>query len=513
MRRDPIPEASIGGIQGHAFDIQALVATGFMPLPFCTYHLLRVDDPAAARRWLRRLLDEGLVKSVADIGSRPDPTTAAEVRKPLHDEAVAVAFTFAGLSALGFRQHDDFPFPTPFCDGMTHAARAASLGDRDVAAWDWTDAGEGAAVVHVLVAHFRMDDAVKPESPLAELATSGLSPIGAVRNCPSYTERRHEAGGASWQSFEPFGFRDGIAQPVVEGLRGFRGRLNPSDPGATERDGATVQPGEFVLGYTTEYGERAYCPDLEGWPARTLPDGMPSAFGVNGSYLVVRQIAQDVEAFRRFEAAQESVGDAPTVAERMIGRRKDGRPLMDCPAVPATIDDFDYRAVDSDGFQCPRGAHVRRANPRDSLAWGRKSGTAASKLHRLLRRGRPYADACAAAGDCPHSASRPCGHPAHRAHCGRGLFFLALNAHLERQFEMVQKRWIMAPTFGDLSGESDPLFGAALPDPATGEGNRFSIPAVPVGRTVQGFASFTRTHGGGYFFLPGLAALKFLTEA
>ena len=85
--------------------------------------------------------------------------------------------------------------------------------------------------------------------------------------------------------------------------------------------------------------------------------------------------------------------------------------------------------------------------------------------------------------------------------------FIALNAHLERQFEFVQQRWINNPRFGDLGNEVDPVLGQ-------GKQRAFSRPADPVGEHVGGAASglpqLVTPLGGGYFFMPGLKALSFL---
>lgn len=66
---------------------------------------------------------------------------------------------------------------------------------------------------------------------------------------------------------------------------------------------------EFLLGQINEYGETAVCPDAR-WPE---PDGTARPFGINGSYLVMRQYLQQVDAFRRAAPAQ--VGEKMTAAE------------------------------------------------------------------------------------------------------------------------------------------------------------------------------------------------------
>jgi len=136
---------------------------------------------------------------------------------------------------------------------------------------------------------------------------------------------------------------------------------------------------------------------------------------------------------------------------------------------------------------CPKGAHIRRMNPRDSLGVDVKSGIKSSKLHRLLRRGRPYLELTEAKKE------------------SEGLFFIACNADLERQFEFMHQRWMRNFRFMNLHNEDDPVVGSPTP-PKT-----FTIPALPSGDQVS-LCAFTRSLGGGYFFLPGIKALKFIVE-
>ena len=249
--------------------------------------------------------------------------------------------------------------------------------------------------------------------------------------------------------------------------------------------------GEFVLGYANSYGERSYCPDVAGWERFAGRTG--GRFARNGTYLAVRQIEQDIVAFKQFDLPQR---------EKMFGRTLDGKPLVTDPGhLPnpeKDLNDFRYRLADTEGFQCPRGAHVRRANPRDALGWDVPSGVAASKLHRLIRRGRVYTDSSTCGTGCESDNAG--------AGCGNGLFFIALNADLDRQFEFVQQRWFTNSKFGDLWDEADPALG-------DGGDRSFSIPGcLPVGTRLHNLPQFTTVRGGGYFFLPGLSALRFMAE-
>jgi deferrochelatase/peroxidase EfeB len=166
-------------------------------------------------------------------------------------------------------------------------------------------------------------------------------------------------------------------------------------------------------------------------------------------------------------------------------------PVADQPAVdPAN--DFTFGLDDPRGLLCPLGAHIRRANPRDSLQPGDAQELEISNRHRLLRRGRAY------------QKGRE-----------KGLLFMALCADLERQFEFVQQTWVGSPSFHGLTDEPDPIAaGAEALCPHAG-GRReqvFTIP-TPVGAvTVRDVKSFVSTVAGGYFFLPSRSALAYLHD-
>ena len=247
-----------------------------------------------------------------------------------------------------------------------------------------------------------------------------------------------------------------------------------------------IAPGEFILGYRNEYNELTYCPNVEHWTQSRRATHQGGRFALNGSYLAVRQIEQDVDGFRAIEA---EMGQA--VCEKMMGRRKDGLPLSwkgaPPPQISASIADaFRYRVEDADGLMCPKGAHIRRVNPRDSLGADLQSSIKASKLHRLLRRGRPYLETS-------ESGKR------------EGMMFIACNADLERQFEFIHQRWMRNPRFGNLHAEDDPVVGTAEPK------KTFTIPDLPSGQEIS-LSALTQTMGGGYFFLPGLKALDFIVD-
>jgi deferrochelatase/peroxidase EfeB len=220
--------------------------------------------------------------------------------------------------------------------------------------------------------------------------------------------------------------------------------------------------------------------------------------------LVVRQLEQDVAGFRAFltEAAEEVPADAVPagvepeawVAAKLLGRWQNGSSLVRNPNRPAPDNappdnDFLYGTEDPDGLRCPFGAHIRRANPRDSFSPGSSNALSITNRHRILRVGRVYSEA-------DGEAARK-----------QGLLFMCLNADIERQFEFIQQTWVRAPSFLGLAGEVDPILAPG--SEATAK-NSMTIPSERGPVTITGFGDFVRVLGSGYFFLPSKNALEVL---
>ena len=436
-------------------DVQGLVARGYGTLNAASFLLLGLEDGAAGRRWLASVL--GSVTSGED---RPE------------GRAVNVAFTSLGLLRLGLADEVLQQFSNEFVHGMTTEHRRRILGDVGDSApehWDW--GGPTTEPVGAVLLLYARD--------ASELA--GLLEEQSRRLVEAGVEVQRKLDTSDLDGFEPFGFRDGISQPFVEGL-------SKSGP-----PGQTVRAGEFVLGYVNEHGHLTDEPLLE-------------TIGRNGSYLVFRQLEQDVRGFWRWiDSAVEHPSQRTRLAAKMVGRWPGGAPLAlsperDDPAL-AEANDFAYFHEDRVGTGCPVGAHVRRANPRDSLdpGPGTDKSLAINRRHRILRRGREYGqalspDAALAATLAPNEE--------------RGLHFICLNANIARQFEFIQDTWLNNPKFAGLYDDSDPLVGPSEP-----YGGTFTMPSETVRTRVTGVPRFIRVKGGAYFFLPGLQALRRLAAS
>jgi deferrochelatase/peroxidase EfeB len=541
-------------------DIQAIAWTAFDSLNGASYLLLRIVHPVAARAWLR----DQTPASLADVRTKKCPvnecaakSTAATEETSYVSETLQIAFTAAGLRKLGLDiGHDKgaIPgFPLEFLEGVTGSEnRSRRLGDIGANApeyWDW---GIGEKEPHVLVILLASKNRIASYAT-AVRATVELSGFSTVASLPTT-----DMGGV-----EPFGFKDGASQPSFD----WDGRRKPGT--AADRDYTNeIALGELLLGYRNEYGlftERPLLAANEKNAEGLLPLACDASsrpdLGLNGTYLVYRQLSQDVPGFWRWVAGEAArVGTLPEkFAEAMVGRRLDGCPLQDSivreiPGIDpdhATQNGFTFD-TDPHGLSCPIGAHIRRANPRtgdlpggrqgalDSLLamlglngrprrgetsatrpwpqnhtiWpgGRAEGDAiaSARFHRLLRRGREYGKKITRDEALDPAIPDP----------QAGLHFICLNANIARQFEFVQGAWIASTTFGALSGEQDPLLGNREPfpkppiSPVPQRTDSFSRPgAEPTCRHSVGLPGFVTVRGGAYFFLPGLRALKWIAAA
>jgi len=416
-------------------------------------------------------------------------------------------------------------FPAVFNLGMSSRQRVlGDYADSQPSDWRWSDADhDKAAHVALLVYGKSQTDCDSVfELHRAKLAGAGLA-VTELDTQPT----------AKGINYEHFGFRDGISQPVIRGTQRFA-------RGASARD--IMAPGEFLLGYKSNQGYYPPTPvvaresdasnHLGSVPTpgdtrfSAFQDPRPQArdFGRNGSFLAIRQIEQHVDKFHDyadrcaatlFESTKHLLPDLiggevsrDWVEAKMMGRWRDGVPLIDRPIGPVpqeqpdapigavqqadppsnhvrrlnrmeTDTDLDFGVDDPQGLYCPFGAHIRRVNPRGSLAPGDDSQLMITNRHRLLRRGRSY-----------------------QQENEKGLLFIGLCADLERQFEFIQQSWLGSPSFAGLTAEPDPIVSVK----PSGVATRFTIPTSAGSLALPGGESFVTVHGGGYFFLPSRSA-------
>jgi deferrochelatase/peroxidase EfeB len=178
-------------------------------------------------------------------------------------------------------------------------------------------------------------------------------------------------------------------------------------------------------------------------------------------------------------------------------------PDRDDPAIGRT-NDYTYLPTDPIGLRCPIGAHTRRANPIDAIA----SNTAQEALqttnrHRIMRRAVYFGEHVVTPESFADGRA-----PTDLKDDGklRGMHFFAINAEIERQFEFVQQSWCNSGSFNGLRNGKDPVIGN---QDGTGV---MTIPLSPLRREMAGMPRFVSVMGGAYFFLPGIAALRYLAS-
>ncbi|MFZ7092315.1 Dyp-type peroxidase [Primorskyibacter sp. 2E233] len=480
-------------------EIQKIVFGGMRRLQDGVFYGLRLpENTQAARNWLRETL----------------PTVSFGDGKPL-DSAHILALSATGLARLGLNKVDMAQFPVAFLQGMDDEKRAARVlmdtGEDEPARWKWGNGTSGVDLALMVVArpaqgleNAAVDSAAQTVAALQKHGGAVVAKI-ATRQLPKEGPVR-----------EPFGFVDGVSQPILRGSRRWA-------QDQTSRD--VVEPGEFLLGYPDNRGFLPVSPCVPPerdpdniLPARTSktadtdwPDfqrdtaSIARDLGRNGSFMVVRQLEQAVEKFHQQSLDQadrlETHPGVPPglsrdqratwIRAKAVGRWPDGSSLTRHPHEPAggwagekdsvPDNDFLHGQEDPAGRRCPFSAHIRRSNPRDSFEPGSEKQMGIVNRHRILRIGRPYDEGAA-----------------------QGLLFMCLNADLERQFEFVQQTWAMSRHFHGLTEEVDAILGRG------GKGGQLTVPTEAGPVIVEGFNDVVRMCGGGYFFLPGRSALRYL---
>lgn len=504
-------------------EIQGNILPGFHTR-FQTLLFFEMVDLRRAREWLREIAPR--VTTTADLLPFQRQLLSGKV-----DISSAIwlniAFSFGGLHKL-VDTAEQFTDPA-FKEGMPD--RSVLLGDStkidaESHPRNWLLGGPGQIPDLCLIVGGNDCDRLSHEVAQIEAALAG--------RCRLLFKETGAALAPPLHDYEHFGYRDHISQPGVRGRLSERPddfltpRQNPANPNQGKPGQPVLWPGEFVFGYAGQDPLDKFRP---GPRAEAGP-----AWARNGSFLVVRRLRQDVEAFHSFLAATagELAQQYPALADltpeqlaaKLMGRWFSGAPILRAPAAdnPALGQDaeannaFSYvRApassspeqngklaadgyppahVDNLGLICPHAAHIRRAYPRDDATL--EISEAQIETHRLLRRGIVFGQPLPSPGE-------------------RGLMFLAYQTSFERQFEFVTRAWLNNPSFRNNGDGYDPIAGQN----SEGRGTRVRLFGLPM-RNRDG--SITKISvslptdwviptGGGYFFAPSISALRYLAAA
>jgi Dyp-type peroxidase family len=463
----------------------------------------RIVDVALARVSLLKLLPY-ITSAQTMIDAMPSAT--AERRELF---LANVAFTSEGLAILN-ESLADFG-EAAFREGL--AARCRLIGTQrrggTVSADEWkvVDGGDHRAAHLVLLVCGFTPSLVANKARVLCRSLVGTIEAGFAGDIRPGEEKGAYVEAPNDALREHFGFRDAISDPLKFDHRGVpRPKVMANQWAAlSECEIADIDLSRFFCG--------------------------PAAGGLTGgSYLVFLRLRQDVHAFHRFCAAASDWIEKETgwpispraVAEQIVGRDLEGRPLVPCAHPDLNQFMFDDNgASDPDGLLCPYSAHIRRVNPRDDLARDAKYANGASgqslddTARRLfLRRGMPYG---------PRSLSsfaRP-----FRDDVDRGMHFIGIMASIEYQFEALMQFFVNSDGADTPSGARsfgvDGLIGA---NSEVSKDRKIALVARnAAGETRCLFAnpSVISPHtdawcwptGGGYFFLPTLSGLRHLLNA
>lgn len=453
-------------------DIQGLILRTYV-MPALRVFALKIEQPGAARQFLGELVNcvesgnSGAGDNTLQLATATDWTVKPSYR-------LNVGVTFAGLAALGLPASSLASFPEEFRVGA--AARAERVGDVGESSPEHWKEPFTSAELHILLFLFAdTEDALENVTLQLRAAYSNGGMISELS--------AHDARSLP-ESKAHFGYRDGFAQPTIEG------GLPPAMPDVLP----AAPAGEFLLGYPSQYTDFTY------------PVPVPAELGQNGSFVAFRMLAQDCHGFEQFltDAARETGLDRELIAAKLCGRWRNGVPLSLSPNSPGEHipmeerNSFDYvpsNSVpdafdDTRGYRCPLGSHIRRMNPRNSVVAG-NSGL----KRRIIRRGLAYGP--------PYDPANP------GDGIERGLLGLFIGVSLKDQFEFLMSDWCNKGSFAPgLGNTKDPVIGNNSDSDA-----KFLLPVEGQKHAIEliGLSRFVICRGAAYCFLPSATALRYIS--
>jgi deferrochelatase/peroxidase EfeB len=457
--------------------IQGNIIRGYQRMNHGCMALLRLPNEIHRRTEALLYLAERMTTQAKDDSARVDGNLSPEVKRNF-------SLTFNGMKAAGLSSLELDALPTEFREGME--ARAGALGD----------------VGEYHPEKWQLPTRNWPKETGARIA---LSAVDAVAVFQTWGDDKHLGPellpviADEVRALEAAGFQILHVQP----LRRYEERFAPNTNHYKEHFGhldglSEVQPvprPKFEEKYNNEvsYGEV-----LVGHP-NDHGDASPYARNnllLNGSFFVVRKLAQDVPQFQAVvEQACEKTGkSADEVKALLMGRRPDGTPLVADP--PPDKSSFTYDG-DEAGLHCPFQSHARLANPRTKATTSVHGKP--RRVPRLTRRGFSYGS--------PYQVGRE--------REPRGLLFMAYVASIAEQYEIVQ-RWLNGGNSTGLpTTQNDPITAPAHVGRAP---FRFKEPANESGETKVSkldpiVTPIVTLEWGLYLFSPSLLGMRYLAQA
>lgn len=530
-------------------DIQGNVirAYGRFGFPVARYVFLNIKNDGIGRDFVGEITKK--VTTSVEWGKKDN----GKIEKP--DWTVNIAFTYQGMKELGIPRSSLVGFSPEFVSGMKE--RKDILGDDGVSSpeyWDpiWQGNRETRDKdVHIFIAlnaqygkdlNF-LEQSYKWLLSVVQQHKDGVVILGGHRGddgaLMDYQDAKiilDEKGMPT--ANEHFGYRDGISDPVFEGVPYDADLINGRGKQMEDGSWAPLATGEFLLGHIDEAKEYPPAPD-------------PILLSRNGTYMVYRKLHENVGTFESYleEHGKKFAGGKELLAAKFVGRWRDnGAPLVKAKdaeekakfdaeynsavknwevakeennlaeekkyemEIDKLLSDFTYDD-DMSGAKCPFSSHIRRINPRASLEMisdPKKTGTlkisknafdtpgALSNRRRLLRRGLPY-------GQVKDRTSDKGNH---------GIIIMMVNADINRQFEFVQQQWINYGNDFRAGSDKEIILGnhsanEKFPSKAVLQVDPNSDDAPYI---LSKIPRFVETRGGDYFFIPSMSALRMIAR-
>jgi Dyp-type peroxidase family len=462
-------------------DMQGLLVYAYAQLRAAYFVYFKIENARAFKQWL-------------------NVTSFHNAEKSPKDSCLNIAFTNHGLKQLVDNADDiskENGFDQAFVEGIDTDYRNRILGDydhNDPSRWTWGNRSdiETHGVLMIYATNEELLDHIYNQ--LHSKSNGSLKELRKTKCTRLNNDKEH------------FGFTDGISQPVLKGLA------------RNSQKGNYINPGEIILGHNNAYGKTPVSPTIN-----------KSDFGRNSSYMVIRDMQQDVKLFWKTMVGYG--GNPILTASKMIGRWPNGIPLelaqteaeatklkaekskLSAGELNTFLNEFEYFKEDSNGLKCPIGAHIRRGNPKDSKNESETNPNEVSNKHRILRRGKSYGQPFVESID-PNDIIAVLDKEDTEE---RGLNFVCFNSDIKRQFEFIQQTWMNNTNFIGLYEEVDPLIGVqGKLNKTTGKMDmlptNFTEPACPFRYKRTGIPPFVRVKAAGYFFFPSIKAINILAS-
>ena len=425
------------------------------------YLLFHCPEGSDAKGFIRALSES------LNYGNPPDGDGPAHLTN--------LALTATGLALVGLSASDVAQFDLSFRAGPNPALTGDVVTSASGPSHWWEQQFGPRQIDILVIVHAR-----KP-APLADRTDQILETaqkLGVVELLPRADGMRLD-GQALTSGRLHFGYKDGISQPD----------LDWADPTGVKQ----VDYRNFILGYSND--------NVFSSPA----SGPMADLARNSSYLIMRWLYQDVARFQLFlhdegarlasklTKSQEQAEEL--LAAKMLGRWRDGTPLVLSPDGPSTAirndSDFDYGS-DLNGMRCPFSSHVRVVNPRSEKL------TPVAQIEgvpRVIRRGMPYGP------EMQEGRVDDDG-------IDRGLIGVFLCTNIVRQFYKLTQ-WIshndFSPVFANPRTQDALFANRAIPGAA--QEFRFLLPDESQ-HLIPGLPDFIRTKGTEFFLLPSRTMIQ-----